>query len=404
MNFLAKFSSLKGVFLSLLLTKSELHPNFVDEIKARGAACPSMVKLDIKRARLEETDPESNDDPEAVADDPAAAGNDPEANDGDDEGDEDNADPGPDENSLMYDPRYEKRNGVKIYGIIISEDWAWLFRLMKIEAVSAESVRRDLNKRVKGDTCTLYIDSFGGSVIEAGKIRSALAEWRDAKSGRQIVARVEGAAISAGASVMVIANSITMDSQSLIGLHVPILGLQGSAETHRRAAGLLDSILDAECRLFAKRMRMKPANIAARMKAGLDEIWWMAAHEAKSAGLCDDVIGLDGDSDGDDDPDEDEPTDTPPDNGGDSGGDDPNMDGGETGEPGESDPDSNAQPTNGPGDDPSRQAGDEGEGDASAGTPPSPTNENENEEPGDDDAAGRRRAVEARMLLNRNRN
>ena len=312
MNLIDKLTALKGIFLDMLLQKTGVHPVFIAELRAQGSACSNP----FRKKKLAEVNGE------------------PQEGDGD-EGDGDD-EPMPDDDDDI-DSKYEARDGVKIYGVILSEQYAWLFRLFKVECCTAEQVRRDLKKRVTGNTATLYIDSFGGSVIEAGKIRSALAEWRDAEKGRTIVSRIEGAAISAAASIMVIGDTITADSQCLIGLHVPIVDAYGSAETHRKTAALLDSILDAECRLFAKRMKMRPAGIAAKMREGLDEVWWMAAHEAQKGGLVDSVIGLDGDEgdgddgDGNDDPPPDDNGDPAPQDGEegdkDKDKDDPDMDG-----------------------------------------------------------------------------
>lgn len=283
MNLVDKLTALKGLFLDMLLQRTGVHPSLIAELRAKGTACSNPFRK-AKIAELKKGEPKE----------------------GDDEGDPDEP---PEDDDEDIDSKFEGRDGVKIYGIIISEEWAWLFRLFKIECCTAESVRRDLKKRVgDSDTCTLYIDSFGGSVIEAGKIRSALDEWRGKKDGRAITARVEGAAISAAASIMLIGDKITADSQSIIGLHVPIVDCYGSAETHRKTAAFLDSILDAECRLIAKRMKMRPKAIAQKMYEGLDEVWWMAAHEAKKGGLVDSVIGMDDDEpDDDDEPGEDDP-------------------------------------------------------------------------------------------------
>ena len=319
MNLLEKLTALKGVFLDMLLRKAGVHPMFIDELKARGAAMSDP----FRKKKLNELKT-----------------GEPKEGEGEDMPDDDEPE--------TFGPKYQERDGVKIYGVIVDEDWAWIMRWFGIEATSAESVRADIKNKVKGKTCTLYIDSFGGSVIEAGKIRSALDEWRAAEKGRSVVSRVEGAAISAAAAIMVIGDNISADSQSLIGLHVPLLDtFSSSATTHRKAAEMLDSILDAECKLFARRMKMRANAIAAKMQAGLDEVWWMAAHEAQKAGLVDSVIGLDGGEDDDEDtppdenPDGDPDADPAPEGDGDEGGgdnddkDDPSMKGGENDPSGE---------------------------------------------------------------------
>lgn len=292
--------ALKGMFLGFLLQRTGIHPSLHAKILEKNGLCPDAV-ID-------------GEEPVDKKDEPAKGKADaPEAN----EEDEESAEPEEDGNSEFdnLSPNFEHRAGVKVHGIIVGEEDAWVYKFMKMETCTAESVRRDLKKRVTGDIATVFIDSPGGSVTEAAKIRLAIDEWARAKKGRKVLVRVEGWAVSAAADVMFIATNenITMDAASIIGLHVPVVGTQGSARSHRKTAETLDKVLEAGARLYAPRMGMKPAKIIENMYNGEFEVWWIMAHDARKQIKGLQVVGFDAmdEDDPEEMPEDDDPSEKP---------------------------------------------------------------------------------------------
>lgn len=133
---------------------------------------------------------------------------------------------------------------------------------------------------VKASTVRLFINSPGGSVIDALAIFNGLRQ-----SGKRIEVKVMGVAASAASYIAMAGDHISMPENTMMFLHNPIAGVYGNAEEMRDTADVLDKFGASLTATYAKRFKGE----AAALDTIMADQTWLTAAECLGYGLCDEV-------------------------------------------------------------------------------------------------------------------
>lgn len=148
------------------------------------------------------------------------------------------------------------------------------------ESVTARQFVTDLNQ-IRADAINVYINSPGGSVMDANVIYSALQ-----RHPAKINVVVDGWALSAASMIAMAGDTISMGQRSMLMLHNPHTTVAGNAAELRKTADVLDKVKSGM--LDAYRQRMK--GTADEISTILDAETWFSADEAVAAGLADGIV------------------------------------------------------------------------------------------------------------------
>ena len=133
---------------------------------------------------------------------------------------------------------------------------------------------------VKAATVKLFINSPGGSVIDALAIFNGLRQ-----SGKRVEVKVMGVAASAASYIAMAGDHISMPENTMMFLHNPIAGVYGNAEEMRDTANTLDKFAASLTATYAKRFKgdLEALNVIMANET------WLTAAECLEYGLCDEV-------------------------------------------------------------------------------------------------------------------
>jgi len=149
------------------------------------------------------------------------------------------------------------------------------------ESVTARNLVSEL-ATLKDKALTVYLNSPGGSVMDATAIYNALQ-----RHTLPVSIIVDGWAVSAASLIAMAGQSLTMGQGSLLMLHNPRMPSAGTAEELRKAADLLDTVRDQMIAIYAKKTGADAETIAAWMDAET----WFSATEALKEKLADAITG-----------------------------------------------------------------------------------------------------------------
>ncbi len=145
------------------------------------------------------------------------------------------------------------------------------------ETVTARAFAGELNG-LKGRELTIYINSPGGSVMDATAIYNALQ-----RHDRPVSVIVDGWALSAASLIAMAGQTLTMGSGSLLMLHNPSTAVFGNAADHRKVADVLDTVGAGMRDAYIAKTGADEATVA----GWLDAETWFTADEAIAAKLAD---------------------------------------------------------------------------------------------------------------------
>lgn len=151
------------------------------------------------------------------------------------------------------------------------------------ETTTAKSFIAELDA-LTSPTIRLYLNSPGGSLMDANAISSALE--RKKGQGARIECVVDGWALSAASLIAMAADQVEIGNKSLMMLHNPQGMAWGDAAAMRKQADILDKLKAGMVEDYNRRLKQDPAAVSAILDA---ESWYSAA-EAVEAGLADAVI------------------------------------------------------------------------------------------------------------------
>lgn len=148
------------------------------------------------------------------------------------------------------------------------------------ESVNAKRFVADLAK-LKSSEIDLYLNSPGGSVMDANVIYGALQ-----RHPAKVNVIVDGWALSAASMIAMAGDTVSMGKRAMMMLHNPHTVVAGNAAAIRKTADMLDKIKLTMAEVYGQRLKGTPDEVAAI----LDAETWYSADEAVEAGLADRVI------------------------------------------------------------------------------------------------------------------
>lgn len=158
---------------------------------------------------------------------------------------------------------------IYIYGEIGESYWE--------ETVSARALVAEL-AGMTSKALTVYINSPGGSVMDAAAIYSALN-----RHTMPVSIIVDGWALSAASLIAMAGQSLTMGTASMLMLHNPSAMAYGNADDLRKTADSLDAVRQTMISVYAAKSGADEATVA----GWLDAETWFDADAAITAKLAD---------------------------------------------------------------------------------------------------------------------
>lgn len=159
---------------------------------------------------------------------------------------------------------------LRLYGMIGESFWT-------DETINARQLTNEL-AQLKAHALTVYINSPGGSVMEATAIYNALQ-----RHPQPVNIIVDGWALSAASLIAMAGQSLSMGQGSLMMLHNPRMPSGGTADDLRKAADLLDTVRSQMIGIYAAKTGADEATIG----NWLDAETWFSPTEALKEKLAD---------------------------------------------------------------------------------------------------------------------
>lgn len=169
---------------------------------------------------------------------------------------------------------------LRISGDIVSDDSAWFYRWFGDPCATPGSVRAQLAD-LDGVPLTVWIDSYGGDVVAASAIYTALMEYPG-----DITGKVDGAAYSAASVIAMACKTLLMSPTATMMIHAPWTETWGNATELRHTAGILDEISEGLIGAY----EIKTGKSRAEIMALLEAETWMGARKAVEMGFADGVL------------------------------------------------------------------------------------------------------------------
>jgi ATP-dependent Clp endopeptidase proteolytic subunit ClpP len=168
----------------------------------------------------------------------------------------------------------ESTGEVYIFGSIGKSYW-------DDDAVGALDFISELKALGNVSQIDLHINSEGGSVFEGNAIFNALANHT-----AKVTAYVEGLAASMASVIVMAADNVVMNENSMLMIHDPWAGAVGNSKELRKQADALDKAKDTMISSYRKKSGLDEDQISAIMT----EETWFSASEAVELGFADEII------------------------------------------------------------------------------------------------------------------
>lgn len=172
----------------------------------------------------------------------------------------------------------------QLNGYIVADEDVWIYHFFGYSVCSPGDIRKAVAENPPGETLTVEVNSYGGSMFAGFEMYSVLL---GAECDTE--AEVQSLAASAASIAMLGCRRVKATPVAQVMIHNPALIANGNQYDHRKTAeelaGFAQSILNAyELKCRGKRTR-------AELEAMMDSETWFPAQEAVEAGLVDEIIG-----------------------------------------------------------------------------------------------------------------
>lgn len=170
-----------------------------------------------------------------------------------------------------------------IYGDVQADyiDW-WNWELVESET-SAEYFRQELTKYPDVQKINLYVNSLGGSVLEAMAIRNQLKRHKAHKTGY-----VDGFACSAGSFILTACDEVLMYSNTMQMIHDMRMAVLGNSRELRKAADDNDIRMEGNRQAYLEKSGGKITE--EKLKELMEAETWLTARQCLEYGLCDKIL------------------------------------------------------------------------------------------------------------------
>jgi ATP-dependent protease ClpP protease subunit len=171
---------------------------------------------------------------------------------------------------------------IKLYGDIVAErpkDW-WTDEPVEDDYIIASEFLEDLKQVQSAKKITLRIHSVGGDAFEAITIHNRIRELK-----AEVVAKVDGVAMSGGSMIMCAADSIQVNPSSLIMIHKCSHRLMGyyNSDELQQVIHLNDAVDKAQSEIYSRKTGLSNDVVLALMA----DTTYMTGVEAVEKGFAD---------------------------------------------------------------------------------------------------------------------
>ena len=169
-------------------------------------------------------------------------------------------------------------------GYIVADEDAWLYRWFGYPVCSPRDIRQALADNPPGETLTVEVNNYGGSMFAGFEIYSVL-------RGAQCPTEAEVQSLSASASsvAMLGCQKVKATPVAQVMIHNPTLPASGDQHVHYKTAEDLEKF--AQSLLNAYEIKCRGRRSREELASMLDAETWLTVQEAVEAGLVDEVIG-----------------------------------------------------------------------------------------------------------------
>lgn len=172
---------------------------------------------------------------------------------------------------------------LRIDGAIVDDNDVWLCEWFGEQCASPNTFR-DQIKECGNAPMDVWIKSPGGDVIAAIGMYNAITAYPG-----PVNVKVEYAA-SAASMIAMAGDTVEATPGSLMMIHNPVTGAEGTAEQLRRSANALDEVKAAIINTYEKKTGLNRDKLSAMM----DDETWMSAQTAVKYGFADSISGEQG--------------------------------------------------------------------------------------------------------------
>ncbi|WP_339271404.1 head maturation protease, ClpP-related [Paenibacillus sp. FSL K6-1330] len=169
---------------------------------------------------------------------------------------------------------------INFYGIVVSNDDAWLYEWFEMDHVSPRLINEQLNE-ANGEDVEMYINSGGGDVWAGSEIYTALREYPG-----NITAKVVGVAASAASVAMCGAKTVMMSPTAQIMVHRSATVAAGNKNALDQASQMLNSVDEGMLNAYEHKTGKERTELLALM----DGETFFNAQEAIAHGFADEIM------------------------------------------------------------------------------------------------------------------
>lgn len=168
---------------------------------------------------------------------------------------------------------------IKIGGTIVSNEDAWFYEWMDMEATSARTVT-DILDVAAGENVDLTINSYGGAVDAGNEIYTALKNYPGKITAEIIMAGSAASIIAMGANV------IKMSPVGQMMIHNVSMGAGGDYHEMDKASEILQKANQS----LAQAYILKTGKSEEEILSLMDKETWLTAQEAVEKGFADEIL------------------------------------------------------------------------------------------------------------------
>lgn len=166
---------------------------------------------------------------------------------------------------------------IYFYGDIESDGWWWE------SETSAKTLKEKLEENKDVEFINLYVNTYGGDVMEAMAIRNQLIRHK-----AKVTAYVDGFACSAGSFILTGCDEVVMYSNTMQMLHNMWTIAIGNHHELRKAADDIEQISIGNRKAYLEKSNGKLTE--EQLIEILDNETWLTAEQCLDYGLCDRII------------------------------------------------------------------------------------------------------------------
>ncbi|MDD9149252.1 Clp protease ClpP [Sporolactobacillus sp. CQH2019] len=169
---------------------------------------------------------------------------------------------------------------VDIKGVIIPNDFQWVYDWLEMDSTSPNQVHSQLTA-ANGDDLEVEINSPGGSVFDGSEIYTALKEYP-----ANVVVKIVGMAASAASLIAMAGDKVLMSPTAQMMIHNAAVSADGDYRTMDHASEWLQKTNETARNAY----KLKTGMDDAQLKDMMDHETWMTPAEAVQKGFADEVM------------------------------------------------------------------------------------------------------------------